>query len=210
MAAKKRIIFKKADPKQLKRINAIARVSSELFATKGYLKTSMDDLSAAANVTKGGIYHYFASKNDILYFICSTYVELDLDNLEQCLISIQTTNEKIKFIIFRHIEHYTTHVFSAKTLLHEASNLPPHYFKKVKALERRYYEIVAQVMSNLPTAKGRKDVGTALAFTLFGMLNWIYSWYNPRGGIKPKDMSQLIYEIFTNGVNGPILRDRED
>jgi AcrR family transcriptional regulator len=119
-----RFNFNKAAPKQIKKINFIARVSSQLFATKGYLETSMEDIAAAAKVTKGGIYHYFASKSDVLYFICSTYIELDLENLEKSLRRIETTSEKIKFIIFRHIEHYTTHVFSAKTLLHEASNLP--------------------------------------------------------------------------------------
>ena len=208
MTAKKGINFSKAAPKQIKKINFIARVSSQLFATKGYLETSMEDIAAAAKVTKGGIYHYFASKSDVLYFICSTYIELDLENLEKSLRRIETTSEKIKFIIFRHIEHYTTHVFSAKTLLHEASNLPLRYFREVKALERRYYEIVAQVLSGLPSAKRRKDVVTALTFTLFGMLNWIYSWYNPRGVISPRELSQIIYEIFTNGVNKPILRDR--
>jgi AcrR family transcriptional regulator len=208
MAARKGINFSKADTKQIEKINSIARVSSQLFATRGYLETSMDDMAAAAKVTKGGIYHYFASKSDVLYFICSTYIELDLENLEKSLRRIETTRKKIKYIIFRHIEHYTTHVFSAKTLLHEANNLPLRYFREVRALERRYYDIVAGVLSGLPSARRRKDVVTALTFTLFGMLNWIYSWYNPRGGITPRDLSQLIYEIFTNGVDKPILSKR--
>ena len=200
MSPKKGIVFAKADPKQTKRMNAIAKVSARLFADKGYLDTSMDDIAAAAKVTKGGIYHYFGSKTDILYFICSTYVDMDLENLEQALSTIETTAEKVKFIIFRHIEHYTTRMFGAKTLLNEAYNLPLRYFKEVKAREKKYFAIVSGVLSQYPGVQGHKEILTTLTFTLFGMMNWIYSWYNPKGRIKPEELSQLIYDVFTKGV----------
>lgn len=205
MSPKKGINFNNADLKQIKRINAIAKVSAQLFADKGYLETSMTDIAAAARVTKGGIYHYFGSKTDILYFICSTYVDLDLENLEHSLSTIETAAERIKFIIFRHIGHYATHIFAAKTLLNEAYNLPVRYFKEVKAREKRYFGIVAGVLSRCPSARGRKDIVTAMTFSLFGMMNWIYSWYNPKGSIKPEELSQLIYEIFTSGINNLTL-----
>jgi TetR/AcrR family transcriptional regulator, cholesterol catabolism regulator len=205
MSHNKGINFANAAPKQTKRMNAIAKVSARLFADKGYLETSMDEIAAAARVTKGGIYHYFGSKTDILYFICSTYVDIDLENLEQSLSTIETTSEKIKFIIFRHIKHYTTRMYAARTLLNEAYNLPLRHFKEVKAREKRYFNIVSAVLSRCPTSGDRADVVTALAFTLFGMMNWIYSWYNPKGRMKPDELSRLIYDVFTSGINNPIL-----
>jgi TetR/AcrR family transcriptional regulator, cholesterol catabolism regulator len=204
MGQKKGINFAKADPKQTKRMNAIAKVSARLFAEKGYMETSMDAIAAAAKVTKGGVYHYFGSKTDILYLICSTYVDIDLENLEQSLSTIETTSEKIKFIIFRHVKHYTKHRFAAKTLTNEAYNLPLRYFKEVEAREKRYFSIVSGVLSQRPGQGDRKDVVTALAFTLFGMMNWIYSWYDPKGRMKPEELSQLIYDVFTTGINNPI------
>jgi AcrR family transcriptional regulator len=205
MTVKRGISLDKADPKQMKRINAIAKVSSQLFAEKGFLETSMDEIAAAAKVTKGGVYHYFGSKTDILYFICSTYVDLDLENLEHSLESIEGVDEKIRFLIHRHISHYATHVFSAKTLLNEAYSLPLRHFREVKAREKRYFSIVSGVLSQSPGARGRKDVVTALTFTLFGMMNWIYSWYDPKGSMKPDELSRLVYDVFTSGVNNPVL-----
>ncbi len=79
-----------ADPKQRKRINTIIRISAQLFADKGYIETRIDDIADVAKVIKGGIYHYFKSKTDILYNICSTYIDLDLENLEQSLRNIET------------------------------------------------------------------------------------------------------------------------
>ncbi len=202
---KKGIRFDTADPKQGKRIMKIAGVAAELFGTKGYLETSMDDIAAAAKVTKGGVYHYFGSKTEILYFICSTYVDLDLENLEESLTGIDESVDKIKFIIFRHIEHYATHEYAAKTLLNEAYCLPSKYFKQVKEREKQYLRIVTRVLSEYHGPRAEKDIVTALAFTLFGMVNWIYSWYDPRKSLKPKELSNLIFEIFTKGMNGAVL-----
>ncbi len=205
MAQRKGISFDTAGAKQIKRMNAIAKVSAQLFATKGYLETSIDDIAAAAKVTKGGIYHYFACKTDILYFICSTYVELDIENVAESLSSIESPAEKIKFIIHRHIDHYTNHTAAAKVLLNEACNLPPRPFKEMKARERRYFDIVTGVLSEFPGAEGRRGVIASLAFMLFGMMNWIYSWYDPKGEIGSEELSQLIYEVFMNGINSPAL-----
>lgn len=202
---KKGISFNTADLRQSKRIMKIAGVASQLFGTKGYLETSMDDIAAAAKVTKGGVYHYFGSKTEILYFICSTYVDLDLENLEESLKGINQKAEKIKFIIFRHIEHYATHEYAARTLLNEAYCLPFKYFKQVKAREKQYFRIVTRVLSEYLGPRAKKDIVTALAFTLFGMVNWIYSWYDPRKSLKPKELSNLIFEIFTAGVNGAVF-----
>jgi AcrR family transcriptional regulator len=200
VAIKKGIRFDTADPKQLKRINEIVKVSAELFSTKGYLETSVDDIAAAAALTKGAVYYYFESKTEILYFICSTYVDLDLENLEQSLESLGSGAEKIKYVVFHHIAHYATHAHAAKTLLHESYNLPPKYLKQVRARERRYYKIVTGVISEFVGNRARKEVVTVLAFTLFGMRNWIYSWYNPKASINPEALSGLIYEVFKNGV----------
>src|SRR5208283_2333097 len=115
---RKGIAFARADERQIRRINALAKASAQLFASKGYIETSVDDIAAAASVTKGGVYHYFASKTEILYFICSTYVDLDLEGLEQSLAGLKESAEKIKFIVSHHIDHYARHAPAAKTLLH--------------------------------------------------------------------------------------------
>lgn len=206
MATKKGIDLSRADSKQQKRINSIAKVSAQLFSTRGYLETSMDDIAGAAKVTKGGVYHYFGSKDEILYFISSTYVDLDRAGLEKSLVDLPGTSERIKFIVFHHIDHYTTHAPAAKTLLHESYNLSPKYLREVRARERWYFEIVSGVISDFLGEKSTKELATVLTFTLFGMMNWIYKWYDPKGTMKPKELSQLIFDLFTQGVRNSMLK----
>jgi AcrR family transcriptional regulator len=192
--------FQKTALKQLKTKTLIAGEAAELLSTKGYLATSIDDIAEAAGISKGKVYYYFKSKAEILHFVCSKYVQLDLENLEESLEQKQDTLEKIRYIIDHHINHYTTNTFAAKTLIKEAYSLPKKYLKQVKAMERQYFEITANVISQLPSLNERKEIVTTLTFTLYGMMNWIYSWYDPKGKVKPNELSDLIFRIFAGGI----------
>jgi hypothetical protein len=68
--------------------------------------------------------------------------------------------------------------------------------------EIKYYEIVASVLSDVWGGHIEKGKLTVITFTLFGMCNWIYSWYNPKGAITPQELSEIIYQIFTKGICG--------
>ena len=188
--------------KQPSKRNLIVAAASELFSTRGYVASSMEDIALATRLSKGAIYHYFTGKDEILYAICSEYVGFDVENLEQELKAVKGGLEKLRHIISRHVSHYTAHAHAAKTLLNEAYNLPPKHFKKVKETERRYYRIVTDVLSEfLGPGVGKEEV-TVLAFNLFGMCNWIFSWYNPKGRVSPERLSDLIFDVFAGGISG--------
>ena len=207
--AKRGIKPEAADSKQKKKIDAIAKVSAQLFSTQGYLETSMEDIAVAAKITKGGVYHYFGSKTDILYYISSTYADIDRAGIENAVNHLEDVYEKIRFIIFTHIDHYVANRAAAKTLLHESYSLPPALLKQVRSVERQYFDLTAGVVSEFLGEKSTKELATTLTFSLFGMMNWIYHWYNPRGSMKSKELSELIYDLFVEGVKNSILESKE-
>jgi len=193
----------KAEGSELKRrMDLVADAGAELFSTKGFLETSMEDVAAAAKLSKGGMYHYFAGKTEILFYILSGFMDLVLQNLEEELNNIEGSIEKIRFLVFRHVEIYTKHFYAARTLLHEAHNLPSKHLKKITEKERRYYQVITEVLSEYLGTGVKKDLVTAVTFTLLGMCNWIYSWYDPKGPIKPEQLSRVIFDIFSSGVSG--------
>jgi AcrR family transcriptional regulator len=194
--------FKQLGKKELEKMTAIAKVAAKLFNEKGYLETSMDDISNAADLSKGGIYHYFSSKNEILYFISMHYMDLLLRDLEEELNKIGDNFSRIQFIISHHIEVYTGSMSEAKTTLHEAHLLPPEYFRKYAEKEKRYYRIVADVLSDALGSHIQKGQLRAITFTLLGMCNWIYHWYKPRRLVSPQELSGIIGEIFCRGLAG--------
>ena len=180
----------------------IAKAAVKLFDEKGYLETSMDYISTAAKLSKGGIYHYFSSKNEILYFISTNFMALLLKDLEQELGKIEDNLSKIQFIISRHIGFYTKYIAEAKTTLHEGHLLPPAYFKIIGEQEKQYHQIVSRVLSELLGSQVSKDQIKVLTFILFGTCNGIYYWYDPKGSVTPEELSKIMSDILCKGLLG--------
>jgi len=194
--------LKQLTQKELGKMANIAKAAAKLFDEEGYLETSMNDISTAAKLSKGGIYHYFSSKNEILYFISTHFMGLLLKNLEQELKEIEDNFEKIQFIISRHIGFYTKYIAEAKTTLHEGHLLPPEYFKIIAEQERQYHEIVNKVLSDFLGRQISKDQLKVLTFILFGTCNGIYYWYDPKGSMTPEELSKIISNILCKGLLG--------
>jgi AcrR family transcriptional regulator len=195
---------KELSDRNLKRVMRIGNTAAKLFNSKGYLQTTMDDITAAARFSKGGIYHYFSSKDEILFFILDRYMNRVLQDLEHDLTKIEPARKKIQYIISRHIRLYTENPAEAKTLLNEKYCLPGKYRRKIDRKEREYFQIVRKVL-NLFFADKQELPGsqiTVIAFLLFGICNWIFSWYDPNGAVKSEALSEIIWKIFLNGVDG--------
>jgi len=179
----------------------IGKAASRLFNDKGYLQTTTKDIADSAKLSKGGLFHYFASKDDVLYFILKNYMDLALENFERELAEVKDAPSKIKFIISRHINFYLENAYEGKTLFRDAHLLPAKYFKVITEKETKYYKIVVGVLADFFNGRVEKNELTILAFELLGMCNWIFSWYNPKGSIAPEKLSEVIYDIFYKGVS---------
>ena len=190
----------KLDQKGRRRVVKLGKVAARLFSRKGYLETTMNQIANAAKFSKGGMYYYFPSKTEVLFFILSNYMDLVLENLEQEIDQIENKNDRLKHIISRHIDLYTNNSSEAKVLFNDAHCLPAKYLKVVAKKERKYYRIVAEVLQTLFKKRMPKDKLTTLTFTLFGMCNWIYSWYDPKGSVSKQELSEIIWTIFTKGM----------
>ena len=194
--------LKTATKKGLRKKEKIGSVAAKVFNKKGYLETNIDDIAAAAKMSKGGIYHYFSSKDEILFFILDSYMDIVLMDLESRLQTMKDSKSKIEFIIKRHIDLYANYTAQAKTLLHDAHCLSPKGYKPIKVKEREYYRIVMDVLLEFFEGSGAARLGElkANAFLLFGMSNWTYHWYDPKGPINPEELSRIACTVFMKGV----------
>ena len=188
--------------KEIDKMEKIAKSAAKLFNEKGYLESSMDDISSAARLSKGGIYHYFSSKKEILFFISANFMDLLLGGLEGELKKIEDCFPKIKYFISRHIKFYTRYISEAKTVIHEAHLLSPEYFKVIADKERQYHQIVSDILFDYFEGNIPKDQLKTIAFILFGTCNGIYYWYDPRGSITPQNLSEMIGDILCGGLRG--------
>lgn len=179
----------------------IAAAAAKLFSMKGYIETSMEDIATAAKMSKGGMYYYFSNKCDILSYVLSSFMDLALENIENDLQGITDPSEKIRFIIRRHVKIYNENMYEAKVLLNEVHNLSGRTFTNIRSMEKKYFSIVRGILSSYIASQSDKNTATVITFNLLGMCNWIYSWYNPRGIISPEQLSEIIFDNFTEGLS---------
>jgi len=192
----------KSSSKSSLKIDAIAAAGAGLFSAKGYTETSMEDVAAAAKISKGGMYHYFACKEDILYFILSRFLDLLMEGLDEEIGRIKDPTDKIRHVIRHHVEAYAAHMYSAKALLNEAHNLSASNLAKIKSREKHYFSTITGVLSLYAGERLSKEMLTVVTFNLLGMSNWIYSWYDPRGAINPGRLAEIIFGNFVKGLSG--------
>lgn len=197
---------KKFSEKELTKVRLIVEAAANLFDKNGYLETSLKDISVAAKLSKGGIYHYFSNKHEILYFILDNYMDRLLIGLEEELNKIPDTQSKIQFMMFRHLKHYNKQVPEARALLNHAHNLPLEYLNVIAGKEKKYATIMTKVLSNLFNGRMAGDKLKAISYILFGMCNSIMTWYDPEGPISLEDLSQMCYEIFMDGTTSFISK----
>lgn len=186
--------------KEIDRRQVIGKAAAKLFNEKGYLETSLRDISVEAKLSKGCIYYYFSNKHEILYFILDFYMDHLLEGLEDELENMEDPSSKIKFIMHRHLMLYNNKVPEAKAILLDAHNLPSEYFRKIAEKQKKYAQILADVLSEYFDGRMPITKFKAISYVLFGMYNSIMHWHNPDGPIKLEELSDICFTIFSKGA----------
>lgn len=184
-----------------KKIDYICRKAARVFNSKGYLSSTLTDVSRAAGLSKGGIYHYFSAKEELLFSILDRFTDLMLEGLEENLKSLPTPEDKIYYFIRRHISQYCDNVDGARVVLHETHNLSARSWASIRVKTKKYSFIVRSIIKEFLKGKNvSSDRLRAISYTLLGMCNWIYWWYDPKGPLKPEELAEEIYNIFVGNL----------
>lgn len=183
-----------------KRMAEILRHATEVFCEKGYEGASMRDLSRATGMSLAGLYYYFESKERLLFLIQKHTFSTIVSRLKTRLQGVPEPEERIRIFILNHLEYFLANQAAMKVLSHEAEVLRNGFSTEIAAIKREYYRICVGLLDEL---KRSHDLGfsTRLAvLSLFGMMNWIYTWHNPRVDADAEAISRQMGDIFLRGV----------
>src|ERR1700729_3388513 len=169
----------------------ILRTAARLFQQRGYDATSMNDVAAALKLSKGGLYHHFQSKDEILFEIMNHAMEITQDLVIAPVRRIIDPEQRLRALIRLHIEVVLSPRDREITvMLHENHPLPPTLRKRIKTRKKEYLHFVESVMADVQRARRAKGGVSprAAAFALLGMINWIYQWYKPEGDLQTNNL----------------------
>src|SRR5215475_3740482 len=124
-----------------RRLGEILAHATEVFCEKGYEGASMRDLSRASGMSLAGLYHYFGSKERLLYLIQKHTFSTIVDELKRRLAPTTDPAERIHIFIQNHLEYFVTNQSGLKVLAHEDEALKNGFNQEVSAIKREYYRI---------------------------------------------------------------------
>jgi AcrR family transcriptional regulator len=184
------------------KLEFILRTSARIFAEKGYHSTSMRDISRETQVSLAGLYYYCKSKEELLFLIQDNCFGHVLERLEQRLGETADPIEKLRLIIENHLSFFAANMAEMKVLSHEADSLAGEMHERVSGKKQQYTRLVRRILSEAQAQQdntNRKLDLTVATYALFGMMNWIYNWYDPHGKLSVNDLVDNIARLFLSG-----------
>ncbi|HYT04934.1 MAG TPA: TetR/AcrR family transcriptional regulator [Gemmatimonadales bacterium] len=182
------------------RLEQLLSRAARVFADRGYHSTTMRDLAGATGMSLAGMYYYVRGKEELLHRIQERCFTRVLAGAERALALLDDADplERLHAFIRHHVTFFAAHMAEMKVLSHEANSLSGERQRKVSAIKRRYVDLLEGLLKDAAPDEPAVD-RSAAAYVLFGMMNWIYNWYDPAGEIDPDRLAALIARIFIGG-----------
>ena len=183
-----------------RRMAGLLAHASRIFWEKGYEGASMRDLSRATGMSLAGLYHYFESKEELLYLIQKHAFTTIIERLRQRLAASSDPEERIRIFIHNHLQYFLANKEAMKVLTHEDETLKNGRGGEIAAIKREYYRICLDLLEELRRSAGLEFSGRLAVLSLFGMINWIYTWHNPRIDANADVLARQMGDLFLHGV----------
>jgi len=187
------------------RTSQIYEAAARVFCERGFGQSSMSDVAAAMDMTKAGIYHHIASKDELLFGIMSYGMDIFEERVLDRVEAIRDPVERLRAAIRGHVLLVTRDRPKEVTvILNEALSLRGEYRVAIDRRKRRYVRFLNQTFRELKRKDLMRDIDPRVAtFALLGMINWIYQWYGPGGRLRDTEIAEAYIDLFLGGL----LRD---
>ena len=192
-----------------RRLAEILTHATEVFCKKGYEGASMRDLSRVSGMSLAGLYYYFESKERLLFLIQKHTFTTIVQRLKGRLEGVPDPEDRIRIFILNHLEYFLANQAAMKVLSHEAEVLKNGFASELRAIKREYYRICVGLLDELKRDRGLQFSTRIAVLSLFGMMNWIYTWHNPRVDADAASIAQEMGDVFLRGVTAG-TRSRKD
>ncbi|MGA9508113.1 MAG: TetR/AcrR family transcriptional regulator [Candidatus Sulfotelmatobacter sp.] len=183
-----------------RRLSEILIHATNVFCEKGYEGASMRDLSRASGMSLAGLYYYFESKERLLFLIQKHSFTTIVQRLKARLEAVDDPEERIRIFVFNHLDYFLANPAAMKVLSHEAEALKNGFASEVAAIKREYYRICMRLLDEFKHDHGLQFSTRIAVLSLFGMMNWIYTWHNPRVDADAEHIAREMGDLFLRGV----------
>ncbi|GAB3629096.1 HTH-type transcriptional repressor KstR2 [Pandoraea terrae] len=182
----------------------ILEVAAEAFARASYPSTSMAELAAACGTSKARLYHYYVSKDAILFDLLERYTkrlmliiaEVEALGQRRGLSEQETFHELVRAFLDEYETSQTRHI----ALLNDVKFLVDNQREIVLNRQRDVVAAFSRQLARAFPDRVNKENQTALTMMLFGMINWTFTWLKPGGRMRYRDFADEVIDVMEHGL----------
>ncbi len=182
----------------------IIETAARLFAERSFARTSIAELARACGFSKPLLYHYFTSKEDVLYRMLRAHMRDLRTALAGARAASDDPESRFRAFVSASLSVYTAVPEKHVVLMHDLDCLPPPQRAEIVAAERELVELVADMLAALrPELDTDRRLRKPYAMMFYGLLNWTYIWYDPDGPVPPAEFARRACDTFLHGFLTP-------
>jgi AcrR family transcriptional regulator len=179
----------------------IMKVAARAFADAGYHGASMSALALECGVSKALIYHYYSSKEALLFDIVESHLVDLIEAVEAVDDASADPRTRLGRLVAALLDAYRDADAEHKVQINAMSALPPEDQAKLRTLERRLVALFAEPIRALdPGLFEGKPFLKPVTMSLFGMLNWAFMWFRDNGPVSRADYARIATDLLVGGV----------
>lgn len=189
----------------------ILEAAAAAIAEHGYHGMTMRGLARATGRGLASFYNYYSSKEDLLFSLQSEAFETLTNSVKAALENVQEPVDQLYVFVLNYLRYAAEHRSVIRVLVHEASALPAGRRKTVRLLKEGYFNICRDIVAAIlaagchsPGAEGASTLDPVeverVTYSVFGMLNWSYGWYDPKYHGTPQDVAKTIHALAVCGL----------
>jgi AcrR family transcriptional regulator len=183
-----------------KKLNSVLSASSALFASKGFERATIRDVSQATGMSLAGLYYYFKSKEELLFLIQFRAFESICEELREIIANEADPQTCLQSMINMHFEYFIRNMNDLKICSREIESLEGDFYQKVAEKRKEYFDLTQSIFEKIINESGDSSADARLAaLYLFGTLNWIYQWYRPGRDPGAEEMAGQLSGIYLQG-----------
>ncbi|QAS50886.1 TetR/AcrR family transcriptional regulator [Halobacillus litoralis] len=186
----------------------IIQTSLELFDQQGFHGVTVNQIVQASNTSKGGFYHHFQSKDELLFVIHDTFITYVLKEAHAANVIHTSPIPKVQAIIQAFVQVFDLYKPHISVFYQESLYLKPAYEEKIKGKRDEFKRMIFHVIKEgQEEGYFRKELPVEITgMAILGMVNWIYKWYKREGSYTINQIA----EVFTDLVLHFLLPGRVD
>lgn len=180
--------------------DAIRAQAARLFARHGYPVTPIAELARSCGISKALLYHYYRDKEQLLFDIADRYLDSLLAIVAEVEAQRLAPAARLRALIERFMGAYEDAAVFHRVLVQDVKYLKTAHRNHVNAKQRRVVQAYADAIAAAAPQLSADTLLKPVTMTLFGMINWTFTWLKDKGPVRHADMAPVVADLFLNGV----------